>query len=180
VGTPAPTAAPGQTPFVLPRLPALNNLSASQVATILLTGGAALLAILVVLSLWLTLRWLLLGRRLPPVARFFARVATLARLAGIPLPSSDTAAEATRKVANYLPAAHAQTLTRLNTTYERLTYGPLPAAPAAEAGAVGQGEGRPIQRTLWRLTLTRAARKQMRREPKNKQASTRRKRRALK
>jgi hypothetical protein len=162
--TPTPTAVPGQQlPFLLPGLPSLGNLNASQLTTVLLIVGAALLGVLLLLSLWLFLRWSLLGRKLPPVARFFVRVATLARLAGIPLPASDTAAEATAKVTKHLSLPQAQTLTRLNQTYEHLSYGPAPATvvagPKSATNTTGQSEFRPVQRSLWRLIFSGAARK---------------------
>ncbi len=91
----------------------------------MLIGGAALLILLALLlvALVLSWRWSRFGARLGPLTQFFARVALLAKLAGIRLAPSDTATQATAKVTAYLPK-QTETLVSLNSVYERMRYGP--------------------------------------------------------
>lgn len=121
----------------------------------LLLGGAVLLALLS--------RWSDLGRAatgeaggsvgLVSLGLLFARVKTLARLAGIVLRPSDTSAQATAKVAVAVPE-HAAALGTLNGAYERLRYGP-PGSGAPRLAEDLRAFWRRLSRTFYRLILTR-------------------------
>lgn len=122
----------------------------------LLIGVLVLLLLvlfLVLLIAAMTLRWRLskVGRRLAPLGQFFARVALLARLAGIRLRPSDTATQATAKVVAYVPEQSA-TLGSLNSAYERMRYGP---PVVAQALTNLRAQWRQIRGALTRLVLTR-------------------------
>jgi transglutaminase-like putative cysteine protease len=84
---------------------------------------ALLLLVLAGVAATVRLRWSRVGAGLSPLAQFFVRVGVLARIAGIRLRPSDTATQATSKVATKLPE-HANLLGELNLQYERTRYGP--------------------------------------------------------
>ncbi len=100
--------------------------TASQENGVLVISLALVAALLILIAAALAIvswRWARFGQHLAPLARFFARIGLLARLAGVALRPSDTATQATGKVAAVMPRQQ-ETLMTLNSAYERLTYGP--------------------------------------------------------
>lgn len=152
LATPAPAQAPSS-PFQLPILPGLGSLGSDLPG--IAWGLAALLLLLILLAASLAvLRWSRLGRRLNPVGQFFVRLAVLARLGGIPLRPSDTAAQGTAEVAAHLPTEQARVLTGLNGIYERVSYGPSPGQMSQPSRELRQ-QWRQMRGALVRLIITR-------------------------
>jgi hypothetical protein len=123
----APSApAPSRSTSSRPGRSALPGSAQSQAEPVLtLVAGFLVLFILLLAALvvLVSLRWSSVGAGLNPLTRFFVRVGVLARLAGIRLRPSDTAAQATVKVATRVPE-HTHLLGDLNVRYERMRYGP--------------------------------------------------------
>lgn len=152
--TPAPpqaTPVAHPTPQPVNVHPAPNAVNAGSAAGWLVLIGIFLLLLLTAGALALALQWARFGRQLTPLARLFARIALLAQLAGIRLQRSDTASQATAKVAAYVPEQR-EALATLNRTYERFVYGP----PDRRGGLplVGEAWQRLSQR-LWQLVINR-------------------------
>ena len=153
--TPTPQVSPTPTPLPKkinpnPKRGATQGESGSPLVVILL----AVLALMMVMGTLLALiawRWQQFGRQFEPLARFFVRLKLLAGLAGISVQPSDTATQATIKVANQVPD-QATTLFALNDSYERLRYG-----RPGERGILPQlGEvWRHVSIALWRLVRAR-------------------------
>jgi transglutaminase-like putative cysteine protease len=120
-------------------------------ALVVALAVAALLLLLVSLLLYLRWRWSRFGAQFAPLTQFFARVALLARLGGVRLRASDTSTQATGKLVAYMPD-HRETLTTLNTAYERARYG-----PPEERGIFPniRDYWRRLSRAMWRLVMTR-------------------------
>jgi hypothetical protein len=159
--TPTPQSNSQPTPTISPRhaQPSHPNVG---VPSSFVNGGAGTLLIIVlvlavlfvvsaIFAVLLQVRWARYGQHLAPLPRFFARVALLARLAGIALRSSDTSTQATNKVAAYLPD-QATTLQSLNDTYEHMRYGP-PGERWALPNLRAQWQH--LGASLWRLVMTR-------------------------
>jgi hypothetical protein len=81
-----------------------------------------LLLVFCAIAALVNMRWRRFGAHLGALNQLFARIALLARLAGIRLRASDTASQATAKVATYMPEQR-QALVSLNEVYERARYG---------------------------------------------------------
>lgn len=153
-----PTATPGlpQTPQPSPAV----NLDSSSSTAGPLGGMGVLIAIAVALVLALvallllfvaSVRWNRLGHNLEPLTRFFARIAVLARLAGIRLRVSDTATQATAKVVKHLPE-HREALVSMNNAYERFRYG----APGERGIVLNLREQwQAVRGAMYRLVVTR-------------------------
>lgn len=116
---------------------------------LILLGFGSLLALMI---LFVRRRWQTYGAQLGPLMQFFLRVRFISRLAGIPLSASDTASQATQKVAAHVPD-HAESLGKLNQSYERLRYGP-PATRMFDAASVREVWNR-LRGALWNLVMTR-------------------------
>jgi transglutaminase-like putative cysteine protease len=166
--TPVPEMTPQparSSPFQLPSLPGVKLPSRAVIGA---SVALLVLAVLLVLAL-LLVRWARLGRGNAPVVRLFARVAVLARMAGVELQASDTARTGTAKVARHLTDAQARALGQLNTTYERVSYGP---ARSRAAPTQGQKQWRRIQGALVRLILTRPWRRAPDKSPRQMKGHT--------
>lgn len=156
--TPQATAAPTHSPAqqnqqqaqVTPNEPQAG--SAWIVAALVLFAVVLLALAIVTFVRW---RWLRYGSHLAPLTRFFARLGLLSRLAGIRLHASDTAFQATEKVTVVVPAQR-QTLTALNSVYERSRYG-----PPDEQNLMPnlQEHWQRLSRVLWRLVITKGWRR---------------------
>jgi hypothetical protein len=150
--SPVPEATPppaGSSPlFQWPNLPKLGT----PLGKVVGAGALGLGLLLVVGLLLLTVHWAWLGHGNAPIVRWFARIAVLARLAGIDLRASETARQGTAKVAQKLPQAQANALRQLNTAYERISYGPAISRPAVERS---RQQWRQIRGALVRRILMR-------------------------
>jgi transglutaminase-like putative cysteine protease len=161
-GTPVPTATPKPTPP--PNQPNSGGGAGSRGGVFggdagqrsALIGGAIVLLLLALVGVVAALawRWSRFGAELPPLARFFARIGLLAKLAGVRLRASDTAAQATAKVTVYVPE-QAETLIRLNSAYEQMRYGPPAGQTLATALATLGAHWRQLRATFVRLIVTR-------------------------
>ena len=125
--TPEPQPSPTTLPQPLqsqppPSVTHPHDTTAATTLEMVLVVVGAFLGILLLVGLVLSRRWARFGDGLAPLPRIFVRIALLARLAGIRLQRSDTASQATAKVATYLPA-HRDTLTTMNSSYEQWVYG---------------------------------------------------------
>jgi transglutaminase-like putative cysteine protease len=153
VYTGKPTPTPTPQPTAAPRTPGRHAV-ADQGAPPWTALGALLALFLVLVAAGAALigwRWRRFGAGLNPLARFFARVALLCRLAGIALRSSDTSSQATDKVVVFVPE-QAAPLRTLNRAYERMRYGPPGAGGPLPAIAE---TWRRLSGALWRLVMTR-------------------------
>ena len=152
--TPKPTALATPPPQkTLPqRSPQPDSVSA-PVATLetALVVIVVLLCMVLATGVFLRTRWASFGQGLPPLPRVFARIALLARFAGIRLRGSDTASQATAKMAAVLPQQQ-DTLTTLNRSYERFVYG----APEHRGLLPQLNESwQRLSKVLWQLVLNR-------------------------
>jgi transglutaminase-like putative cysteine protease len=160
-GVSIPPASPprGNTPSV--RLPGWPTVRAPSTSVLL--GAGAIVVLLTLLALALAMgRWARLGRGRTPIGAAFARMAVLARLAGIELQPSDTARAGARKVAHELPDTQARALGRLTTVYERVSYGPRVRRVASPREVA---PWRAIRNALLRRVLLRRGRRRSRRPP---------------
>jgi transglutaminase-like putative cysteine protease len=155
--TPTPKPTVVATPPPQKPLPPRSTLPDGSSAPFAVALAIALLVVVVVLGfiagvgLYLRVRWASVGQGLPPLPRIFARVALLARFAGIRLCGSDTASQATEKVIAYLPHQQ-ETLTTLNRSYERFVYG-----PPEQRGLLPQlnDAWQRLSKVLWQLIVNR-------------------------
>jgi Transglutaminase-like superfamily/Domain of unknown function (DUF4129) len=158
-----PTVPAGQRPTPQPSAAANQRSPSDSMGP--LGGGGILLAILGALIVMLiallllgiaSVRWNRFGHNLGPLTQFFARVAVLAKLAGIRLHVSDTATQATAKVVKHLPE-HREALVSMNRAYERLRYG-VPG----DRGIVPnlREQWRALRGAMYRLVVTRPWRRQ--------------------
>lgn len=139
---PTPTPTPPST-----SKPAVVQPTARQPLSgdVVLTLGVLLVGLVVLVLGLFTLALLRLRRlRTPadPLVGFFARVALLARWAGVYLCASDTPAQATAKVGRAVPM-HAAPLREVNSVYEQMRYG---RPEARQTSTVN----RDAMHTLWR------------------------------
>jgi hypothetical protein len=158
-GAPTPTPAPKQ-PTPNPQHQPAGSRNPTQAGNPILGGNGLLAAAIAVCALLLLItaavafvqwRWARVGAHLAPLGQFFARVVLLARLGGIVLRPSDTASQATGKVAAAVPAQR-EVLVTLNGGYERARYGP----PGERGILVNVREyWNQVRGALWRLVLTR-------------------------
>ena len=119
----------------------------------LMVGVVALAVLLLIATALMFVRWkwAQVGAHLAPLGQFFARVALLARLGGVKLRPSDTAMQATGKVAAVVPSQR-EALVTLNGAYERTRYGP----PGDRGILINVREyWERLRGALWRLVLTR-------------------------
>lgn len=157
-GTPTPTPHTMATPTHSPAQQNPQQISRASAAppagsawvAAALVGFAVLLLALAALA-FVRWRWVSYGAQLAPLMQFFARLRLLAQLAGVRLRPSDTAAQATEKVAVVVPAQR-QTLTTLNSVYERSRYGP---ADGQSLLPNLQEHWQRLSRALWQLVVTR-------------------------
>lgn len=155
-GAPRPTPTPQPTQAPRPRqtspyAPRPQTAPSAGAWALILLGVLLVLVLLTALVGLASLRWRRVGRNLGPLTQLFARIAVLARLAGITLRPSDTAAQATGKVAEHMPE-HAEVLATMNGAYERLRYGP-PGAPGLLPNLREQWQR--LRGALVRLVVTR-------------------------
>ena len=147
--TPRPTQTHDQQAQRSPSTP--SGLRSDTGIPVALLAALILLALALALLGVLSLRWSRFGRHLGPLTQFFARVALLARLAGVALRPSDTATQATTKVVHYIPE-HADALVSMNSVYERFRYG----APENRGILPNlRSQWRALRGALYRLVVTR-------------------------